>query len=154
MSILLTALFLQASATPAETHAAPAVPNTQATAPPGEARTCREMLISSSRVRPLRVCKTRAAWQRWERCHSATRYCAPPRQATVTVVSLPGDKLVCKFLKTTGSRLEQEKICATKRQWEVTEREMQESILARQTQSLLPETQTVFRNPVGGGGPQ
>ena len=129
MSILLSALLLQASAvmTPASTDVTPT--------PPQETRTCREMLVSSSRLGAIKVCKTRAQWQRWERCHSATRYCPPPRQQTVTMASLPGDKLICKYLKTTGSRLEQEKICATKRQWELTELETQGTVLDRQNQS-------------------
>jgi hypothetical protein len=93
------------------------------------------MLVSSSRLGAIKVCKTRAGWQRWEKCHSATRYCAPPTQQTVTVASLPGDKLICKYLKTTGSRIEQEKICATKRQWELTELETQETIRDRQNQT-------------------
>lgn len=142
MSILLSALLLQAAAA------------TPAASPPAQpTRICREMLISSSRLGAVKVCKTRAAWQRWERCQSATRYCAPPRQNTVTVASLPGDKLICKYLKTTGSRIEQEKICATKRQWDVTERDMQEQILGLQGQSSLEGTQTIFRNP-SGDGPQ
>jgi hypothetical protein len=152
MSILLTAILLQASAAPAEKQAS--APVDQRAAARAEGKICRKMLLSSSRLRPANVCRTRVAWQRWTRCHSATRYCAPPRQNTVTMVSMPDDELVCKYLKVTGSRLEQERICATKRQWEITEQETQESVLARQSQSLLPETQTSFRNPVGGGGPQ
>ena len=99
-------------------------------------RVCRDMMVSSSRLGLRRVCKTRAAWQRWERCRSATRYCPPPVQQTVTVVSLPGDKLVCKYLKRTGSRLDQQKICATERQWDLAEQETQETIRDRQNQSI------------------
>lgn len=128
MSILLSALLLQAAtATPAEAR--------KTTSQPAQSKICRDMLVSSSRLRPVRVCKTRAAWQRWQRCHSATRYCAPPRQQTVTVASLPNDKLVCKYLKATGSRLEQQKICATRRQWELVELETQETVRDRQNQS-------------------
>ena len=129
MSILLSALLLQAAAVP------PSDASKAQIAPANETRVCRDMLMSSSRLGAIKVCKTRAAWQRWERCHSATRYCAPPRQHTVTVASLPGDKLICKYLKTTGSRLEQEKICATKRQWDLTELETQETIRDRQNQT-------------------
>lgn len=129
MSVLLSALLIQAAATkPAETKAV--------SPPANEHRICRDMLTSSTRTRPVRICKTKAQWQRWERCNSATRYCPPPRQPTVTVAALPGDKLVCKYLKTTGSRLQQEKICATKRQWELTELETQETIRDRQNQSI------------------
>jgi hypothetical protein len=130
MSLLMSLFLLQAA-----TAAAPADVTKAAAAPAQAHKYCRDMLVSSSRLGAIRVCKTKAAWQRWERCHSATRYCPPPRQQTVTVASLPGDKLICKYLKTTGSRIEQQKICATKRQWELTELETQETIRDRQNQS-------------------
>ncbi len=129
MSISLIALLLQGAA------AAPPENSKIEAAPAKEARYCRDMLMSSSRLGAIRVCKTKAAWQRWERCHSATRYCAPPTRQTVTMASLPGDKLICKFLKVTGSRLEQQKVCATKRQWELTELETQETMRDRQNQT-------------------
>ena len=130
MSILLSALLLQTAATtPTE------VPVIQA--PPAEHKTCRDMLVSSSRLGAIKVCKTRAQWARWERCHGATRYCAPPVRQTVAVPSLPDDKLVCKYLKVTGSHIEQQKICATKRQWELTELESQETVRERQNSSTL-----------------
>jgi hypothetical protein len=136
MSILLSILMLQASTTPPESVPPAATPaSLRAATANTEPRFCREMLVSSSRLGAIKVCKTRAGWQRWEKCHSATRYCAPPTQQTVTVASLPGDKLICKYLKTTGSRIEQEKICATKRQWELTELETQETIRDRQNQT-------------------
>lgn len=142
MFLLLSAL-LQAGAT------VPQAAPTAAT-PPYEQKTCREMLISSSRLGAVKVCKTRAQWQRWELCHSATRYCSPPRKQTVTVASLPGDKLVCKYLKETGSRLGQQKVCATQRQWELTELETQETIRDRQNRSTLTggsETMSVAPGP-------
>ena len=152
MSMLISVLLLQGAAT------APADATKVEPARPAESKICRDMLTSSSRVRPLKVCKTRAAWQRWQRCHSATRYCAPPKQQTVTVASLPGDKLVCKFIKRTGSRLEQEKICATKRQWELAEKEAQETMRNRQSTSTLasesPPTGPLVGAGVLGGGPQ
>jgi len=136
MSILLSILMLQASTTLPESVPPAATPaSLRAATANTEPRFCREMLVSSSRLGAIKVCKTRAGWQRWEKCHSATRYCAPPTQQTVTVASLPGDKLICKYLKTTGSRIEQEKICATKRQWELTELETQETIRDRQNQT-------------------
>lgn len=131
MPIMLAALLLQA------TTGTPAEAKKDASKPAQAQKTCREMLVSSSRLGTIKVCKTRAGWQRWERCHSATRYCAPPVQQTVTVASLPGDKLVCKYLKRTGSRIEQEKICATKRQWELTELEAQETMRERQNHGTL-----------------
>jgi hypothetical protein len=127
MSILLTALLVQmAVPMPAGTSTVqlPAIK---------QSRTCREMLTSSSRLGAMRVCKTRAEWQRWERCHSATRYCAPLR-----VAFLPDNRdLICKYLKVTGSRIAQEKICATRRQWDVMEQETQETVRDRQNQSKI-----------------
>ena len=144
MSILISLALLQASATPA---IAP-------TAPVKESRICREMLMSSSKLGAVKVCKTRAAWRRWERCHSATRYCAPPTQPTITVVSLPGDKLICKYIRTTGSRIEQEKVCGTKSQWEVADRETQQRIRDVQDQSMIgDDTGAVLSPPSPGGGP-
>jgi hypothetical protein len=146
MSILLSALLLQAVATTPASASAVA-------APVAQSKTCRDMLVSSSRLGVIHVCKTKAAWQRWERCHSATRYCAPPRQQTVTMIAVPGDKLICKYLKTTGSRLEQQKICATKRQWELTELETQETLRDRQSRSTLNSESPSAKNftPLTGG---
>lgn len=125
MSLLFTAFLLQAIAPmPAGTSTivAPVIKQTTH---------CRDMFNSSSRLGAMRVCKTRAEWQRWEKCHSATRYCAPVKTAM-----LPNsDDLICKYLKVTGSRIAQEKICATRRQWDVMEQETQETIRNRQNQS-------------------
>ena len=126
MSLLISALLLTAAALPAEARPPTAVP---------AQKICRDMLLSSSRLGAVRVCKTRVAWERWERCHSATRYCDPPRQSTLTMAKLPGDPLVCKYLKVTGSRLEQQKVCATQRQWDLAEMETQETVRDRQNQS-------------------
>lgn len=130
MSLTLSLFLLQATA--AATPAISPVPSKQV-----PAKTCRDMLFSSSRLGAIKVCKTRAQWARWERCHSATRYCPPPRQQTVTVASLPNEKLICKYIKATGSRLEQQKVCATQRQWDVAEKEMQETVRDRQNRSTL-----------------
>lgn len=129
-------------------------PTPQTASPPATSgKICRDMITSSSRLRPVIVCKTRTAWQRWERCHSATRYCAPPTQPTVTVVSMPGDKLVCKYIKTTGSRLEQQKVCGTKSQWEVADRDTQDQVRDVQSQSMAPDEG--FINPgQPTGGPR
>ena len=152
MSILLSILMLQGSATSAESVRPVA---TSASLPAetssNEAKTCRDMLLSSSRLGAIKVCKTRAQWQRWERCHSATRYCPPPRHQTVTVAALPGDKLICKYLKVTGSRIEQQKICATRRQWELTELESQETMRDRQNHGTLTGGTEVMEGRSGGG---
>jgi len=131
MSLLLTALYLQVAVP------MPAGTNTVQLPAIKQSRTCREMFNSSSRLGAVRVCKTRAEWQRWEKCHSATRYCAPVKKAV-----LPDSRdLICKYLKTTGSRIAQEKICATRRQWDLAEQETQETIRNRQSQSTQPGNQ-------------
>lgn len=159
MLLALSSMLFQAAAAPSATQPAAdqpvAVPASEQTAAPAkkESRICREMLMSSSKLGAVKVCKTRAQWQRWQRCHSATRYCAPPTKPTVTVVSLPGDKLICKYVRVTGSRIEQEKVCGTKSQWEVADRETQEHVRDVQNQSMLGNDEQGFQPPQPGGGP-
>ena len=148
MSTLALSLLLQVATAPATAHAGIKAEAAK------EHKICRDMLTSSSRVRPVRVCKTKAAWQRWQRCHSATRYCAPPRQATVTMASLPNEKLICKYLKETGSRLGQQRICATKREWDLAEKEAQETLRNRQSYGTLTGGSEEPRPEPGGGGPR
>ena len=144
MSILISILLLQSAA---------AEPGTSQPAPAKESKICRDMMTSSSRLGAIKVCKTRAAWRRWERCHGATRYCAPPTRPTVTMVSLPGDKLICKYVRTTGSRIEQQKVCGTKSQWDLADRETQEHVRDIQSQSMAPDEG--FMNPgQPTGGPR
>ena len=131
MPLLLTALYLQIAVP------MPAGTNTVEIPVVKQSRICREMFNSSSRLGTMRVCKTRAEWQRWDRCHSATRYCPPLKKAF-----LPDNAdLICKYLKVTGSRIAQEKICATRRQWDLMEQETQEAIRDRQNQSKQPGNQ-------------
>ena len=134
MSILISLALLHASAS--MTTASASEP---AATPRKESKICRDMMMSSSKLGAVRVCKTRAAWQRWQRCHSATRYCAPPTRPTVTVVSLPGDKLICKYVRVTGSRIEQQKVCGTRAQWELADRETQDQVRDIQSQSLIAD---------------
>lgn len=66
---------------------------------------------------------------------------------------MPGDKLVCKYIKTTGSRLEQQKVCGTKSQWEVADRDTQDQVRDVQSQSMAPDEG--FINPgQPTGGPR
>ena len=139
MSIFLSSILLAAAA------AGPQGASEPATNP----KICRDMITSSSRLRTIRVCKTRVAWQRWEKCHSATRYCAPPKQSTVQVASLPNDKLLCKYLKETGSRIGQQKVCGTKSQWEVADRETEKQVRDIQSQSMIPSEDALM--PVSPG---
>lgn len=125
-------------------------------APPSSvSMTCREMSISNSRLDRARVCKSEAEWRRWDLCHtSVPRECALKKK-TVRVAGLaPSDKLICKTFRETASRIGQRRFCATKREWELVELESQDSIRGKQAQSMNARTQTIFRNPVGGGGPE
>ena len=136
MSILLSALLLQAA--PAAQVwkppvSIPAGSSTVEVPAVKQTRYCRDMMNSSSRLGALKVCKTRAEWARWDKCHSATRYCAPVR----TAVLQDNSDLICKYSKVTGSRIETEKYCATRRQWAVMEQEMQEMVRNQQSQSKV-----------------
>ena len=91
------------------------------------------MMNSSTRLGAFKVCKTRSEWARWDKCHSATRYCAPIKTAALK----DNEDLVCKYLKVTGSRIAQEKVCAARRQWDLMEQETQDTIRARQNQSKI-----------------
>lgn len=111
---------------------------------------CREMLMSSSRLGKIKVCKTRAEWRRWESCHSSvTRYCNPKKK-TVQVTGLdPSEKLVCKYIKETGSRVGQQRMCATKREWELVELQTREDMRNLQSRGTLTGgSEEMSRNPV------
>jgi hypothetical protein len=126
MSMLITALFAQIAAPmPAGTSTVqlPAIKQT---------KYCRELMMKSSRLQAIRTCKTKAEWRRWEKCHSATRYCEPVKK---TAFLPDAQDLICKYLKVTGSRIAQEKVCATRRQWDLMEQETQETIRNRQNQT-------------------
>jgi hypothetical protein len=142
MSFLVSALLLQAAASTSTWQAPASIPagSTVVEVPAvRQTKYCRDMMNSSSRLGAFKVCKTRAEWQRWDRCHSATRYCAPVR----TAVLADNEDLVCKYLKVTGSRIAQEKICATRLQWFRMEQETQDTIRDRQNQTKI----------IPGGGP-
>lgn len=116
---------------------------------------CREMLMSSSRLGTVKVCKTRAEWRRWDDCHrSVTRYCTPKKKEVQVTGMSPNEKLVCKYVAETGTRIGRQRLCATKREWELVALETQEAIRNRQSQSSLVDTQTIFANPIQGAGPQ
>jgi hypothetical protein len=136
MSVLLTALLVQATAATAVWQPPVSIPAGSSTVEvPAVKQTkyCRDMMNSSSRLGAFKVCKTRADWQRWDRCHSPTRYCAPVK----AIVLKDNEDLVCKYLKVTGSRIAQEKICATRLQWDRMEQDTRDTILARQNQSKI-----------------
>lgn len=120
-----------------------------------EANICRDMAMSSSRLDRVRVCKSRAEWRQWDLCHTSVPRDCTLKKKTVRVSGLsPNEKLVCKTFRETASRIGQRRFCATKREWQLVELQSQDAIRDRQAQSLLPRTQTIFRNPTDGAGPQ
>ena len=136
MSFLVSALLLQAAASTSTWQAPASIPagSTVVEVPAvRQAKYCRDMMNSSSRLGTFKVCKTRAEWARWDHCHSPTRYCEPVKTG---FVKDNGD-IICKYSKVTGSRIQQEKMCATRRQWEVMELEAQEAVRDRQNRSTL-----------------
>lgn len=103
-----------------------------------QSRSCREMLLSSSRLGKIKVCKTRAEWRRWESCHgSVTRYCTPKKKAASLLSSWNSERIVCKDIKETGSRLNVQRVCSSAREWRLAEEEAQRTLRERQNMSGL-----------------
>jgi hypothetical protein len=101
-------------------------------------KSCREMLMSSSRLGTIKVCKTRAEWRRWDDCHrSVTRYCTPEKKAERLYSEWKHDRQVCKDIKETGSRLSTQRVCSTAREWRLAEEEAQKALRDRQSISTL-----------------
>ena len=101
-------------------------------------KSCREMLLSSSRLGTIKVCKTRAEWRRWQDCHgSVTRYCTPKKKEAALVSAWKSDRIVCKDIKETGSRLSVQRVCSSAREWRLAEEEAQKAIRDRQSMSML-----------------
>jgi hypothetical protein len=101
-------------------------------------KSCREMLLSSSRLGAVKVCKTRAEWRRWDDCHrSVTRYCTPEKKNARLYSEWKHDRIVCKDIKETGSRLSQQRVCSTAREWRLAEEEAQKVLKDRQNMSTL-----------------
>lgn len=101
-------------------------------------KSCREMLMSSSRLGLIKVCKTRAEWRRWEACHgSVTRYCTPKKKEDALLSQWRSDRIVCKDIKETGSRIRVQRVCSTAREWRLAEEEAQKVLMDRQSRSSL-----------------
>ena len=101
-------------------------------------KSCREMLLSSSRLGTVKICKTRAEWRRWDDCHrSVTRYCTPEKKAARLYSEWKHDRQVCKDIKETGSRLSTQRVCSTAREWRLAEEEAQKALRDRQSMSTL-----------------
>ena len=130
-------------------------PATGIATPDSAAMTCRDMAMSSSRFDRVKVCKSTEEWRRWDLCHTSVPRECSPKKKTVRVAGLsPSDKLVCKTFRETASRIGQRRFCATKREWELVALESQDAIRDKQLQSMYARTQTIFRNPSDGNGPQ
>lgn len=109
-------------------------------------KSCREMLLSSSRLGAVKICKTRAEWRRWDDCNrSVTRYCTPEKKNERLYSEWKHDRMVCKDIKETGSRLSTQRVCSTAREWRLAEEEAQKTIRDRQNMSTLT-------NELGDGG--
>lgn len=118
-------------------------PQTQAEAPAAvkaaakaESKSCREMILSSSRLGMVKVCKTRAGWRRFEACHaSVTRYCTPKRIRAklerTAFQNLDDARIICRDTVATGSRLAKQRICLPKREWDRQFQEANDSVNGR-----------------------
>ena len=113
-------------------------PVTTEAKPKKNSKSCREMLLSSSRLGAVKICKTRAEWRRWDDCHrSVTRYCTPKKKADQLYSEWKHGRQVCKDIKETGTRLGQQRVCSTAREWRLAEEEAQKAIRDRQNTSTL-----------------
>ena len=127
-----TALFM-ILAVPAEVPATAVAPTEKKIA-----KSCREMLMSSSRLGTIKVCKTRAEWRRWESCHgSVTRYCTPKKKEAALLSQWRSDRIICKDIKETGSRLSVQRVCSSAREWRLAEEEAQKATRDRQMATKL-----------------
>lgn len=141
MGMLIAALLIQAAPSAAASPAVAIVPAVApvASKPKTASKSCREMLLSSSRLGTIKICKTRAEWRRWQDCHgSVTRYCTPKKKEAALLSEWKSNRIVCKDIKQTGSRLRVERVCASAREWRLAEEESQKALSDRQAQSKYP----------------
>ena len=59
-----------------------------------------------------------------------------PAGATTTAAPDPNDQVICHKVSTTGSRLDFQKVCKTRREWNVTSRNTQDALDAQQRRSM------------------
>ena len=88
-------------------------------------RYCREVGSAASRNQAIRICRTRAQWQRMQACNGATRYCAPTKRVASaamgreTAFPLNEDsRIICRRLAVTGTRLTSQNTCLPQREWQ------------------------------------
>lgn len=120
MGATLVVLLLQiAGATPAtaQPQAMPSGGSQPALSSAKETKSCREMLLSSSRLGTQTICKTKAEWRRFDGCSRATRYCAPRKFLSVSAAGSENEKLKCKYFKRTPGRMALQRYCGTSGQW-------------------------------------
>jgi hypothetical protein len=110
-------------------------------------RFCREIGSAASRSQAVMICRTKAQWNRLETCNGATRYC-PRKKKLASISELPGrstafplnedSRIVCRYLKATGSRLTTYKTCLPQREWERMWKDSAEAMLKFQDKSSRP----------------
>ncbi len=60
----------------------------------------------------------------------------PPPAGATTAAPDPNDAMICRKIYATGSRLDYQKICKTKREWNVTSRNSEDAVNAMQKRSF------------------
>ena len=82
---------------------------------------CRPVVSGVSKSNDITVCRTKADWRRREGCTGVTRYCSRAngdKLGPQTAFALSEDnRIICRSLKQTGSRLIAHKICLPNREW-------------------------------------
>lgn len=105
------AMLMVSDSLPAETTA----PAKQATL------ICRPVVVGVARSGDVKICRTKAEWRRAEGCTGATRYCKRKNGDVLgrqTAFALSEDnRIVCRTLKATGSRLFAHRMCLPNREW-------------------------------------
>lgn len=101
---------------------------------------CRELGSAASASQAIRICRTKAQWNRTETCQGATRYCRPTKRdaALGPESAFPmneDSRVVCRILKVTGSRLRASNICLPQREWERMWKDSAETAFKAQDQS-------------------
>lgn len=90
---------------------------------------CREVIEGPSASQSLKICRTKAQWQRHDSCNgSVTRYCEARRKAALPAGATVGEqtafalsedsRIVCRVMSITGTRVRQSQVCLPKREWD------------------------------------
>ena len=144
MSLIVAFLLVQAAQPVEEPRVVVAVdqpaPAEAASLAGAPTRHCREIGSAASRSQAVMICRTRAQWQRIESCNSATRFCpSTKRLASLgreTAFPLnENSRIVCRYLRLTGTRLSTQKTCLPQREWERMWKDSAETMRDMQDQS-------------------